>query len=195
MMTGKIIFISGPSGVGKGTLIEHLKERHPEWEFPPSCTTRDPRPGEIDGETYYFISRAEFQHKINTGEFLEHAIVHGGESYGTLRQPLLDGVNDGKVVVREFDVQGFSQARETLPKNIYISLFLKPADGVDTLVQRIQERAPITDIELAKRIESMKKELAQEKYYDYTVLSEHGEIEKMVQNAEEIILSQTASSS
>jgi guanylate kinase len=194
-MAGKIIFISGPSGVGKGTLIDQLKERHTDWLFPPSCTTRNPRPGEIDGETYFFISPEEFQQKISAGEFLEHAIVHGGNSYGTLRQPLLDGVEVGKTVVREFDVQGFSQARETLPKEIYISIFLKPVDGIDILVQRIQERAPITDIELAKRIESMKKELAQEKYYDYTVLSEHDKIENLVADAEEIILKQIASSS
>ncbi len=190
-MAGKIIFISGPSGVGKGTLIDQLRERHPEWVFPPSCTTRSSRPGEIEGETYFFISHEEFEKKVRSGKFLEHAIVHGGESYGTLRQPLLDGVDSGKIVVREFDVQGFSQVRETLPKELYISIFLKPAEGVDTLVQRIQERAPITDIELAKRIESMKKELAQEKYYDYTVLSEQGEIEKMVADAEEIISNQT----
>jgi guanylate kinase len=190
-MKGKIVFISGPSGVGKGTLIDQLRQQHPDWIFPPSCTTRDPRPGEIDGETYFFISPAQFQKKVNEGEFLEHAIVHGGNSYGTLRQPLLDGVEKGKTVVREFDVQGFAQARETLPKDIYISIFLKPADGLEVLVQRIQERAPITDIELAKRIESMKKELAQEKYYDYTVLSEHGDIDAMTADAEAIILSQT----
>ncbi len=190
-MTGKIIFISGPSGVGKGTLIDQLRDKHPKWLFPPSCTTRAPRPGEIDGETYFFISQEQFRQKISEGEFLEHAIVHGGESYGTLRQPLLDGVEKGKTVVREFDVQGFSQARETLPKELYISIFLKPGDGIETLIQRIRDRAPIADIELAKRIESMKKELAQEKYYDYTVVSEHGEIDKMAQEAEEIILSQT----
>jgi guanylate kinase len=191
-MAGKIIFISGPSGVGKGTLIDQLREKHPEWLFPPSCTTRAPRPGEIDGETYFFISQEKFRQKISEGEFLEHAIVHGGESYGTLRQPLLEGVKEGKTVVREFDVQGFSQARETLSKDLYISIFLKPGDGIETLIQRIRDRAPITDIELAKRLESMKKELAQEKYYDYTVVSEHGEIDQMTHDTEEIILSQTA---
>lgn len=188
---GKIIFISGPSGVGKGTVISALQKRHPEWKFPPSCTTRSPRPGEKDGDTYFFISREEFEKRIEKGEFLEYAQVHNGNLYGTLRRPLVEGVESGNIVVREFDVQGFAQAREKLPREYYISLFLKPAEGVDILVQRIQERAPISEEELQHRIHSMKQEIAQENLYDHTVLSHHGEIDRMVEDVEKVIAQET----
>ncbi|MCF7831012.1 guanylate kinase [Candidatus Gracilibacteria bacterium] len=186
-MKGKIFFISGPSGVGKGTLINALRERHKNWEFPPSCTTRDPRPGEIDGKTYFFVSREEFEKKIDEDEFLEYATVHQGNLYGTLWKPLVEGAKKGKIVVREFDVQGFRQMREKLPRDLYTSIFLKPDGGIDTLVERIRDRAPITETELARRIESMQKEFAMEKMYDHTVISTDGEIEQMVEDAEKII--------
>ncbi len=188
---GKIVFISGPSGVGKGTLIDALRSKYPEFFFPPSCTTRDPRPGEVEGKTYYFISRAEFEKKIEAGEFLEHAEVHGGNLYGTLKKPLLDGVENGKVIIREFDVQGFAQARKELPRDYYTSIFLQPAESVEDLIDRIRKRAPISDEEVEKRVESMKKELEYAKYYDHTIISVEGEIEKLVADAEEVIFGKT----
>lgn len=190
-MQGKIIFISGPSGAGKGTLINALRERHPDWLFPPSCTTRAPRPGEIEGETYYFISREEFERRIEAGEFLEYAEVHGGNLYGTLKKPLVEGVESGKTVIREFDVQGFAQARERLPREYFASIFLKPAEGPETLIRRIRERAPISDDELAHRLESLKKELAQADMYDHVVTSVDGEIEQMIRDTERIIAEET----
>ena len=188
-MSGKIIFISGPSGVGKGTLINALRERHPDWIFPPSCTTRDPRPGEKEGETYYFISKDDFRARIENGEFLEYAEVHGGNLYGTLKAPLLDGVKNGKIVIREFDVQGFAQAKEILERDTYTSIFLTPAEEVEALVKRIRERAPITDSEVEQRIESMKKELNMAHIYDHKIISVGGKIDQMVADTESIIFS------
>jgi guanylate kinase len=188
MHTGKIIFISGPSGAGKGTLINVLREKHPEWSFPPSCTTRDPRPGEIEGETYFYISREEFQAKIESGDFLEYAEVHGGNLYGTLKTPLLEGVKNGKIVVREFDVQGFSQARERLPREAFSSIFLRPAESVEDLVERIRARAPISDEEVACRVDSMERELSMANIYDHEVFSVRGEIDQMVEDAEKVIV-------
>ncbi len=185
---GKIFFFSGPSGVGKGTLIDYLRKKHLEFEFPPSCTTRDPRPGEVDGETYYFISKEEFEAKIEAGDFLEYAQVHGGNYYGTLKNKLIDSVKAGKIVIREFDVQGFVQARERLPREYFTSIFLKPAEGQDELIRRIKARAPITEGELEKRMESMKKELAQSHIYDYEILSEAGNLEKLFEDAEKILV-------
>lgn len=184
---GKIIFISGPSGVGKGTLINALRERHPECLFPPSCTTRSPRPGEVDGKTYYFVSKEDFEQRLKDDAFLESAQVHGGHLYGTLKSPLLQGVKEGKVIIREFDVQGFEQARERLPKAFYVSIFLQPAEDVAHLIKRIKDRAPISEEEIQKRIKSMKKELASSKYYDYIITSFEGEIEALVKAAEAII--------
>jgi len=184
---GKIIFISGPSGVGKGTLISALRDRHPDWIFPPSCTTRAPRPGEIDGKTYFFISRDEFQQKIDAGDFLEWADVHAGNWYGTLKKPLLDGVRDGKTVIREFDVQGYLVARDALPREFFTSIFLRPAESVADLIERIRDRAPISDAEVSKRVKSMERELDCAKFYDFEIISEAGKIEKLVADAEKLI--------
>ncbi len=184
---GKIFFFSGPSGVGKGTLINHLRETRPDFVFPPSCTTRAPRPGEVDGETYYFISKEEFEAKIEAGDFLEYAHVHGETYYGTLKQKIMESVEAGKTVIREFDVQGFSQARERLDREHFVSIFLRPAESLDTLVRRIKERAPITDEELSKRVSSMEKELALADIYDYQIFSEDSNLTKLFADAEAII--------
>jgi len=185
---GHIFFISGPSGVGKGTVIDLLRTRHPEFVFPPSCTTRDPRPGEVEGETYYFISKEEFEAKIEAGDFLEYAIVHGGNYYGTLRDKLLTPAAEGKIVIREFDVQGFSQAREVLDRDLYTSLFIRPeGDDLDCLVERIHARSPISDGEVTKRVESMKKELALVDIYDHQIISKHQDIDGLYGAVEEVI--------
>ncbi len=186
---GHIFFISGPSGVGKGTVINGLRENHSAFVFPPSCTTRDPRPGEVEGETYYFISKEEFEAKIEAGEFLEYAQVHGGNYYGTLRDPIVGNAEKGKVVIREFDVQGFSQARERLPRELFTSIFLRPQnDDFDELVRRIKERAPISDEEVKKRVDSMKKEIDKADIYDHQVISIDGETERLYREVAVIVL-------
>ncbi len=184
---GKIFFFSGPSGVGKGTLINYLRAAHPDFVFPASCTTRSPRPGEIHGETYYFITKDEFQTKIKQGDFLEYAHVHGETYYGTLKAEILEPIRNGKTVIREFDVQGFTQARERLDRKDFVSIFLRPAEDLDTLVRRIKKRAPISDDELAKRMTSMEKELALADIYDYQIFSEDRNLEKLFTDAQAII--------
>ncbi len=192
MEKGKIVFISGPSGVGKGTLINELKARYSDFLFPASWTTRSPRPGESDGDPYHFISRAEFERKVETGEFLEHACVHGNDFYGTLRAPLIEGVEAGKVVVKEFDVQGFEQARTSLPRDYFTSIFLSPAEEVEDLIRRIRERDnAISDEEIKRRVQSMKKEISLAKIYDHIIISEVGQIDKLVADAEAIITEET----
>lgn len=186
-MRGTIFFFSGPSGVGKGTLINMLREKHPEWVFPPSCTTRDPRSKEVEGETYFFISQEEFSQRIKKGEFLEWAEVHGGNRYGTLRHKLIEPIIEGKTVIREFDVQGFLQARERLPREDFISIFIAPEHGEQELIDRILKRAPMPKEEIAQRMVSMRKELAQSGEYDYKILSRENQLELLLEEAEEII--------
>lgn len=187
MMRGKIFFFSGPSGVGKGTLINMLRAKHPEWVFPPSCTTRSPRPGEVEGETYFFITQDEFSRRIEAGEFLEWAEVHEGNRYGTLRHKLIDPISEGKTVIREFDVQGFSQARERLPRADFVSIFIAPEHGEHELIERILRRAPMSRDEIEHRMHSMRRELAESKKYDHVIVSREGKLDKLLADAEEII--------
>ena len=186
---GHIYFISGPSGVGKGTVIDMLRERHSELVFPPSCTTRNPRPGEKEGKTYFFVSKVEFQAKIKAGDFLEYAIVHGGNYYGTLKRKLLDPAEAGQIVVREFDVQGFSQAREVLDRALYTSIFIRPEDdNLDQLVARIQARSAISEADIAHRVESMKRELALAHIYDHQIVSRHHQINELYEAVEAVVI-------
>lgn len=191
-MRGKIFFFSGPSGVGKGTVIRSLQKAHPEWVFPPSCTTRDPRPNEVEGQTYFFVSSEEFDQKIENDELLEWAVVHGGNRYGTLREKLLDPIENGQVVVREFDVQGYLQAREKLNREDFVSIFIRPEHGGDELIKRILKRAPMTDDEVARRMESMQRELQQVGEYDHVIVSRDGDISGMIAEAERIIADELA---
>ena len=107
---GKLILIIGPSGVGKSVVLQALKERHPELHFPRSATTRPKREGEGD-DLYHFVSEEEFDRLIEENKVLEWAVVHGGARYGTLVDEIIPSVEEGKVVVREVDVQGFDSVR------------------------------------------------------------------------------------
>lgn len=188
MKHGKIFFISGPSGVGKGTLIRILKEKYgKEFVFPPSCTTRAPRPGEVDGETYYFISHEEFEKRIASDEFLEYAQVHNGNYYGTLKEKLVTPALEGKNVIREFDVQGFTQARERLDRDLYTSIFLLPDFPLEVLIRRIKGRSPMSEEEVAQRHESMKKEIARSDIYDHLLYTEDQNIPENIIRLENII--------
>src|ERR1700736_4454870 len=109
-----VFVITGPSGVGKGTLIAALRERHPELELSVSATTRPPRPGEQDGVAYYFLTNGEFQRRLDRGEFVEHA-AFAGHRYGTLRAELERRTRRGSPVVLEIELQGARQVREAIP--------------------------------------------------------------------------------
>ena len=121
------------------------------------------------------------------GDFLEYAEVHGGDLYGTLLHKVVDPIKEGQTVIREFDVQGFLQAQERLPREYYQSIFIHPDGGPEVLVDRIRNRAPISDEDLAYRMESAKKELELAHLYDYIVYSREGKIEEMVEEVEGIV--------
>ncbi len=129
----KVFVITGPSGVGKGTLIRGLRERLPELELSVSATTRPPRPGELDGVDYHFLSDAEFDRLLREGAFVEHA-AYSGNRYGTLRCELQRRLKRGVPVVLEIEVQGARQVRERMPDAV--TVFIAPS------VARVAARPP-----------------------------------------------------
>jgi Guanylate kinase len=156
--SGRLLLIVGPSGVGKGTTVNILRERHPEWIFPVSTTTRQPRPGEVDGVDYHFLTPQEFDARIAEDAFLEWAWVHGKERYGHLRSSIEPHLQAGKTVVRDIDIQGCEQIQQKLPPELVVSFFLLPPPR-EVLIERIRKRAPIDDAELERRLQSMQMEV------------------------------------
>jgi guanylate kinase len=119
----RVFVITGPSGVGKGTLIRSLRDRIPELQLSVSATTRPPRPGEVDGVDYHFLDDREFEDRVAAGEFVEHA-TYSGRRYGTLRAELERRLRDGHPVVLEIEVQGARQVRRTMPEALQV--FIAP---------------------------------------------------------------------
>ncbi len=181
--TGKLILILGPSGAGKGTVFSALRERHPDYVFPLSCTTREPRPGELDGVVYHFVSEEEFARRKAAGEFLETAVVHGKSHYGTLKEHILKPLEEGKVVVREVDVQGLRSIREFLP---ITSIFLT-VDSWETLRNRILRRSELSEEELERRHQSFLIEMQWADECDYEIQSVEGDIDGMIAQVEAAI--------
>ncbi|MBI5152743.1 guanylate kinase [Candidatus Peregrinibacteria bacterium] len=190
-LKGKLVLIVGPSGSGKGTVIEELKKRHSDWFFPPSCTTRPPRPSEKDGAVYHFMSEGDFKAGIESGEFLEWAEVHKKNFYGTLRKPIFSALEQGKTVVREVDIQGFKSIKSLIPAENLTSIFLI-VENLDELKARILKRGPMTEEEISRRMQSAKKEISESHLCDYRVPSPHGKIPEITAEVERIILSNKA---
>lgn len=185
-MNGILFIISGPSGVGKGTVIRALKEKYPQFVFPISHTTRAIRPGERDGETYHFITVERFEEEMAKGNFLEWAKVHQKDYYGTLKKPIMDALEVGKVVVREVDVQGFHSIRKVVPKENLVTIFLK-AESPEKLLARIAKRGELPKEELARRMESAQREMKDADLFDYQVWSLEDQIPQCVGDVEKII--------
>lgn len=186
-MKGKLFLILGSSGSGKGTVLSALRERHGEWIFPLSCTTRGKRPHEKDGEVYNFISKKEFQAKIEAGEFLEWAVVHQDNYYGTLKRPILEALEGGKTIVREVDVQGLRSIRGIISKDQLVSIFLT-VKSWSVLKARILKRSKISDDEMKKRYESYLRESEWARECSYVVESVEGEQEEIIKKIERIIV-------
>lgn len=187
-IAGKVFFILGPSGVGKGKTIELLREHHKEFTYPKSSTTRPMRENESEGNPYHFVSQEQFEKDIQENNFLEYARVHDMYYYGTPKKPIFDAMRSGKTVIKELDIQGYLQAREHFKKGEVIGLFLIPPSK-ETLMRRIQKRSKMSEHELGHRMESLEKELAQAKECELSLrLEEEDDIERQYKKVEKIIL-------
>lgn len=187
MTHGKLILIVGPSGSGKGTVIKRLAAKYPEFVYPVSYTTREPRAGEVDGDVYHFVSKAEFERMIEVGDFLEYATVHSDNYYGTSKREILESLEAGSVVVREVDIQGFHSIRKLISAENLVSIFMEVTDEND-LRGRIMRRGKLSEDEVRKRMDSAKKEIAQADDCDFRVENKWGAIDECVAHVERIIL-------
>jgi guanylate kinase len=164
----QVFVITGPSGVGKGTLIRLLRERIPQLALSVSATTRAPRPGEEDGVDYHFLSDEEFADKVAEGEFVEWA-EYSGRRYGTLRSELQRHLDAGRPVVLEIEVQGARQVRKAMPEAVQI--FIEPPQG-EALRDRLVGRGTDDPDEVARRMEVAEEELAAAGEFQYRVVND-----------------------
>lgn len=165
---GRLIVLTGPSGVGKGTLMRSLLKRHPELYFSVSVTTRSPRPGEIDGKNYYFISRSKFEQLVAEGEFLEWA-EFAGNYYGTPREAVLNQIHFGKLVVLEIELEGARQIRASFPSAF--SIFILPP-SFDELEKRIRSRAQDSEEAIARRLLRAQEEIQAADEFDIQIVND-----------------------
>ena len=164
----RVFVITGPSGVGKGTLIRTLRERLPELELSVSATTRAPRPGERHGVDYHFLSDSDFQRRVDAGDFVEHA-VYSGRRYGTLRSELERRTAAGHPVVLEIETQGARQVRTTLPEAVQV--FIAPP-SLDALRTRLIGRGTDDDDQVAARLRVAEEELAAQGEFAHVVVND-----------------------
>ena len=167
--TGRAYVVCGPTAVGKGTVLNELRRRYSgELWYSVSATTRSPRPGEIDGTDYYFVSEARFDSLVASGGMLEWAIVHGKHRYGTPREPVAAALASGKIVILELDLAGSRQVRSSLPEATHI--FIAPPSW-EELERRLIQRGTEGEAEQARRLETAKTELAAQSEFDAVVVN------------------------
>jgi guanylate kinase len=186
-LAGKLFLIVGPSGSGKGTVIKMLQNKFKGFVYPISYTTREPREREKDGESYHFITKEKFKQMIAEDDFLEYAVVHSDNYYGTAKKEIVDALSGGAVVIREVDIQGFHSIQKMIHKENLVSIFMK-VPNLSDLKGRIEMRGAIEPEELQRRLDSAARELAQAGDCDYQVHNEWGKMKACVSDVEGIIL-------
>jgi guanylate kinase len=168
VQNAKVFVITGPSGVGKGTLIRGLLERVPELELSVSATTRAPRPGERDGVDYHFLTRDQFEGRAAVGSFVEHA-SYSGNRYGTLRSELERRLEAGSPVVLEIEVQGARQVREAMPDAV--AVFIAPPSR-EALRARLVGRGTDAPEEVDERLRTADRELEAQPEFGHVVVND-----------------------
>jgi guanylate kinase len=179
-----VFVITGPSGVGKGTLIRALRERMPELELAVSATTRDPRPGEQDGVDYHFLGDDEFERRVQAGEFVEHA-RYSGRRYGTLRSELERRAGQGRPVVLEIELQGARQVRRAMPAAVQV--FIAPPSE-EALRARLIGRGTDAPEQVQARLQTAREELQAQQEFPHVVVNDRleaavAELEDLVREA------------
>ena len=182
MTKGLLLVISGPSGVGKGTIINSLLEDE-NIAYSVSATTRSPRPGEVDGVNYHYITKDEFKELIDNGDVLEYA-EYTGNYYGTPRKFVEQKLNDGKSVVLEIETCGAMQIKKKMPEAVLI--FICPP-SIEELESRLRGRGTETEDVILRRLETARHELTLIPEYDYAVINENGEWEKAARTVKDIV--------
>jgi guanylate kinase len=185
-----LVIVSGPSGVGKDSVIEELRRvpRDPDYHYVVTCTTRPRRAYEVDGIHYHFLDESEFMRLRDEGELLEANEVHGNW-YGTPRADVRDALRQGHDVILKIDVQGAAVVKQKVPEALLI--FLVPP-SLEDLFGRLQARATESADELDIRQRNAALELARQEDYDHVVLNETGQIDRTARRIHEIILAEKA---
>lgn len=178
-----MIVISGPSGVGKDTVIEHMRQVMPDCYYAVTATTRERRPGEINGIHYHFHTVEEFKREVEEGEFLEHATVYGN-LYGVPKARLRQALRQGKDVVVKVDPQGAATIRRLAPEALMI--FLLPPD-MGELYRRLRSRKTDDPVALSRRIDIASREIATSELFDYFVVNESDQVESAVEQIHQIL--------
>jgi guanylate kinase len=181
---GNLIVLSGPSAVGKGTVLEALMADYDSVCYSISATTREPRTGEVDGEDYYFMSEQKFESLIEQGEFLEWAKVHNNY-YGTPKKYVEETLAEGQDVILEIDIQGANQIKNKFAEAVLV--FLSPP-SLEELNRRLRRRGTETEQAMETRLENAKRELAEKEKYDYEVVND--ELAEAVKKVKAIIIAE-----
>jgi guanylate kinase len=183
----RLTVLAGPTAVGKGSVSAYIRDHHPEIWISVSATTRAPRPGEVHGQHYWFVSDAEFDRMVEDGELLEWAVVHRKARYGTPRRPVEGMLAGGYPALLEIDLQGARQVRRSMPDALFV--FLKPPSW-EELVRRLVGRGTESEEERTRRLETALVELAAEPEFDVTVVN--GEIQQAAEELVALMVERTA---
>lgn len=179
---GRLVVLTGPSGVGKGTLLRHLQQRYPHLYLSTSATTRQPREGEVNGKDYYFVTREEFEAMIDRGELLEWA-EFAGNYYGTPRQPVEVQIERGNQVILEIELKGARQVAKSFPEALKV--FIAPPSP-EELERRIRDRGQDNDAAITRRLERARIELDAADEFDVQIVND--DLEEAIAALEKVLL-------